>query len=173
MITTSTFRVIFICLLILISTRSISLAQKPRMAGERPSPEVRERLAMVKKWKMTEALDIGEEQANTFFPRLNSLEKLRTRHVEERREIFVRLKMVLDRQAGEEAVKEKDLQSLLDEFSTKEEKFTSELKAAQESVMEVLTMEQRAKYVIFEDMFQREILDILSKRKPVGRPMRD
>ena len=173
MIILSTLRATIICLLILISACSVSLAQKPRLTGELPSPEARERLEMVRKWKMTETLDIGEEQANTFFPRLNALEKLRTRHVEERREMFLKLKMVLERQSGEKAEKEKELQRLLDELSAKAEKFAADLKMAQESVMEALTVEQRAKYVIFEDMFQREILDILSKRKPAGKPRRN
>jgi Spy/CpxP family protein refolding chaperone len=141
----------------------VSFSQEPKYRHDHPSPEIREKVGMIKKWKMIEALEIGEEQTVRLFPRVNKLEELKVKHLEERRELLHRLKMVLDSSASEDRARK--IKELVEAHTKMEERYHSDLTDAREDVFAVLTVEQKAKYLLFEELFQKQLIDILSERR--------
>ncbi len=54
---------------------SMTLTAQPDRKRRPPMDHPGQRLEMMKMWRLTEELDLSEEQAGKFFPRYNALEK--------------------------------------------------------------------------------------------------
>ena len=125
------------------------------------SPRDRERLNTIKMWKLTEFLELSEQQAEKFFPRHRSQQQEIDTIQEKRRE----LNDEFHRKISEGEVKERDIDRFLEEVS-RLDRSRIDLRARRSAEMkDVLTVEQRAKFVVFDDYFVRQI------RRGLGRDM--
>lgn len=125
-------------------------------------PEEREpNPGMVIKWKLTEFLDITEEQAETFFPRVNTLENDLKSLREKDKELFKELNEMID----EEKVSSKKVDKILDELYTNEEKRLQLKRDHIKNMDDILSPEQMAKYVAFERSFKHRLKDRFREKK--------
>lgn len=125
-------------------------------------PEEREpNPKMVIKWKMTEFLDITEKQAEKFFPRVNALEK----ELKVLRDMDQNLHKELNDMLDDGSVNSNKVDNIIDELYSIEEKRMRLKKDHIKSMDDVLTPEQRAKYVAFERSFRHRLKDKLRDKK--------
>ena len=122
------------------------------------SPEGR--LEMMKMWKMTEMLELSEEQASRFFPRYSSLEKeLRNISVQQRT-LLIEMKKMTGEKHG---ITEKELENITTKIFNLEQDKTEKKQEFFEGLDQVLSTDQRAKYYGFEIWFKEEIRQGLKK----------
>ncbi len=114
----------------------------------------------VKIWRITQELDLTTEQAEKFFPRLHEFSKIEREFHDERMHILTELAKLLEKNAAEEEIT-KVINRYDDVYRKKSENEIQKL----EEMWQVLTPVQRAKYVIFEEKFIKEIRDMIREIK--------
>ncbi|RKZ26482.1 hypothetical protein DRQ26_04350 [bacterium] len=126
------------------------------MMPDKSDPEIMERIETVKMWKLTEALDLSEEQAAKLFPVMNRANKRRKEIKSRQMELFGVLRDALD--SGADST---ELLSILDEMTDLKNQecelqidFLSQIK-------QILSPEQQAKYVMFEVEFKKRMMQLL------------
>jgi hypothetical protein len=134
--------------------------------------KVKERIEMIRMWKMIEILDLSREQSEKLLPVLDEIEKKRKGLFEERGGFMVELKKTLRGENPDEDV----LKALMGNL----EKNRDELEVLNDSelseVDKILTTVQQARYIIFKESFERELRGIIRdvrEKNPAQRPPRD
>jgi len=127
---------------------------------------LRERIKMVRMWKLVESLDLTEEQSVVFFPLFNEHDSA----IDECRSDMQRLMSRMQEELEKSEPSEKELTVLIDSLS-----FLRELQYEKESqfyekLKEILTVKQQAELVIFQRNFMREIRELIEAgiRHPRG-----
>ena len=128
------------------------------------SPEGR--LEMMKMWKMTEMLELSEEQASRFFPRYSSLEKELRNISGQQRTLLIEMKKMTGEKHG---ITEKELENITTKIFNLEQDKTEKKQEFFEGLDQVLSTDQRAKYYGFEIWFKEEIRQGLKKRGGIGK----
>lgn len=122
-----------------------------------PRERVREQIETIRMWKLTAALNLSQEQSMRFFPLFNQWESKQRQLGRERDRLLEELKAVLKR----EKPKEKEIRDLLiklEENQTEREKGQKDFWV---QASEILTIRQRAEYLIFQRDFERRIREIV------------
>ena len=122
-----------------------------------PRERVREKIETIRMWKLTAALNLSQEQSMRFFPLFNQWESKQRQLGRERDRLLEKLKAVLKR----EKPKEKEIRELLiklEENQTDREKGQKDFWV---QASEILTIRQRAEYLIFQRDFERRIREIV------------
>ena len=153
-------------LVVLFLTFSFLLFGKTLFAQEPPGhpfPEkgkrerVKEEIETMKMWKMLEALDLSQEQSDKFLPIWRELQKAQKVFRERRENLFRMLEMAL----MEEKAKEVKIKDILFQLE-KERIFLDEVQSRfREKAKEILTIEQQAKLLLFEERFEKRMMDII------------
>lgn len=129
---------------------------------ESDSRDPREIIEKVRIYRLTKELDLSTEQAIEFFPKLNELHKIDSEFRRRRQEILVHLKDLLGTGAPDMEIKEslgayeKILRDRVERQITK-----------MREIQTMLTPSQQAKYLIFQDEFEREIREMIKEVKRV------
>jgi Spy/CpxP family protein refolding chaperone len=136
--------------------------QKPRAGNQRgrmrqpqhmDPARMRERVNAMKIWKLTEYLELTEEQAGPFFARLRV-------HEDEAAEINRRKKQLyreFQEQIDKGGVKSKDVDRYLEETAKLEQSHIELRTQHIQSMEDILTEEQMAKFAVFQERFRREL----------------
>jgi hypothetical protein len=128
---------------------------------ESDSKDPREIIEKVRIYRLTKELDLNTEQAIEFFPKLNELRKIENEFRERRREILVHLKELL---GGGGAHDKEILESLGAYEKILLERVERQIEKMKE-IQTMLTPSQQAKYLIFQDEFEREIREMIKEVK--------
>ncbi len=119
-----------------------------------PGPgEGRRLIETIKIWKMTEALELSEDQAAKLFPKLTQLEI-------SRREFYRRqqlLRMDLTRLLKQRPFRDQDIKTRLDELDRAEDDFKGRERAVKAELRSILSLEQQARLALFEERFEAEM----------------
>jgi hypothetical protein len=142
-------RLIMICLVPWLCTLQLQ-AQPGPDPGRRPY----ERIERWKKVRMIEFLDLSEEQSARFFARLNEHEKKRRTFQEEETEALDRLERLLRNRASESEYPEA-FSAVLEA----REKVGAEERAFFQGLDDLLSVEQRAKFLLFQRQFELQLRD--------------
>lgn len=154
-------------LLWLLSPVSEAVAQPLAPAAPRsPSvPEGRRLIETIKIWKMTEALNLNEDQAAKLFPKLAQLEA-------SRREFQRRQRLLRDELAEllkQRPLRDEEIKTRLDQLDRAETDFRGHEQAIRGGLRSILSLEQQARLALFEDRFETEmrsvILDLRQRRR--------
>jgi Spy/CpxP family protein refolding chaperone len=114
----------------------------------------------IRMWRFTQELDLSTEQAAVLFPKLNELRKIEKNYNEEKRQVLVELRGLLSRDASDIA-----LTKVLSRYETlNRQKMEMQIEKTKE-IMVILTPVQQARYLIFEDEFNREIREMIREVK--------
>ena len=142
---------------ILIIVPASLYAQRPGGQFERMNKPRREQIEMLRIWKMTEELDLSEQQAEKFFPKLRSEDKENEKLVVRRGKIFRELHDKVKN--GEMNAKELDkaidnLTEIQINIIQKNAKFIRDMEG-------VLSFDQQAKLIIFRHRFRERMVDMM------------
>jgi Spy/CpxP family protein refolding chaperone len=136
-------------------------------APDDPPPvreEVERRIEVAWTWRLTDAVDLTTEQAEKVFPLLRSFRDERRKLTREKDEILGELSAYL--QTGE--VDEARVDEILQDLSEiHDDLHRLELDQVQE-LRRILSTEQVARFIVFQDQFKRTIREIVEERR--GRP---
>ena len=133
----------------------------PPMGPGPGGQQMMERWETLRIWKLTEFLDLNEEQAAKFFPALQnfrtSMEELDSAEASLQRVIIEEIQSgnvnqrFVDRQ-------KKEILNLRDKRTELEQEFLN-------SLPEYLSPEQQARYLVFEQRFQQALKNLIQRRR--------
>jgi hypothetical protein len=129
---------------------------------------VEERVEMLRKWRVLEALDPSEEVANRLLPLLSSADR-RERDLSHQRE---RLIGELRRTLEGDARNEERLRGVLDALEVTERERCAARETLNRELAEMLNARQRARLVLALEEFHREVRDLIARvrRPPADHP---
>jgi len=120
----------------------------------RPGPgEGRRLIETIKIWKMTEALNLTEDQAAKLFPKLTQLEA-------SRREFHGRQRLLRDALAEllrQRPLREIEIKTRLEELDRIEIDFKGRERSVMGELRFILSLEQQARLALFEERFEMEM----------------
>lgn len=170
-----TKRMLVIAMTAAIVLPSMGLAQPPagrHMREKRHGTEIEARMHTMKIWKLTEELDLSEEQAARFFPIMNELENQLEEIHQERRQTLEKLGDLVwkaDADAGK-------INEQLDQLEVLAQKQIELRKQFRKDVSDVLDPAQMGKMVLFNHQFPAVVRDMIQEfedrqvpRSPPGR----
>ena len=138
--------------------------------GQEPPPmdeeEPRRLIETVRIWRMTQELDLSEEQILQFFPKLKNLEDMERHRAETKAKVIRELDELL--KADKPSLPA--LQKKMAEVERVDEEFDKKAAKVKDEIKSVLSVEQQAKLLVFRFKFQREMRDII--REIRGHPRR-
>jgi hypothetical protein len=113
-------------------------------------------LEAIKIWKLMDVLELNDEQMVSFLPKLKQMEKHRREAFAEKREMLINLKELVKKDASEKKLRN-SINNIVDfEFKCNKEELDLKKQA-----MSSLSLEQQAKFLIFEARFEEEIRKII------------
>lgn len=113
-----------------------------------------ERIEQLRKVRLIEMLDMKEEQSVRFFARLKEHDAMRHELMQQKDEAFDKIEKLLQDHASPE-----EYSPVFEEAASFDAKMLSERKKFFDSLSDILSVEQRAKFLIFERKFERELRD--------------
>lgn len=132
------------------------------VAQEEEANDPRAIIEKIRIYRLTKELDLTTEQAIEFFPRLNELQKIDKDFRAQQVEILANLRELVERRA-----KDSEIQQTLSRYEALfKEKVDRQLRKLKE-IRKLLTPEQQAKYLIFQDEFERDIRQMIKEVKKI------
>jgi hypothetical protein len=116
-------------------------------------------------WKLTEVLNLTDEEMPVFFTRLKELDE---KEVELVREEQRGVREIADLLQKEDA-SEEDLRHALDRYEQNRANLTEEIGNLRRETLSVLDAKQRCEYVVFEHRFRAELRDMIERAREFGR----
>ncbi|MGQ9705421.1 MAG: hypothetical protein ACUVWP_00250 [bacterium] len=144
----------------LVSLTIIAYSQNP-FEKEMDRAKIEEKLELLKIWKLTEVLDLEYEQTAEFFSLYKQFKESRRRHLKERMELVEKLRE--DIKSGN--ITETSVNNYNEFIVELKEKLIEDEKNIISQMDDVLTPVQMAKFIIFEETFQEEMLGMIKKMK--------
>lgn len=129
----------------------------------------REIIEKVRIYKLTEALDLTEEQTTKFFPHLKEMRKTEQEFQKQRLELIQKLRDLIKNNAPEQ-----EIVNVLNKFQEIHKKRMAAQMKEIEDLRQILTPVQQAKFMIFQEDFEREIRELIREvRKGHHKPPED
>jgi len=119
-----------------------------------PPPEHRERrmLEAVRVTRMTEMLELSNQQISRFFPKLKQMEESQREVRKKHRALVVQLEELMIRKA-----KDQELKAKLDSLDKLQKETLKNMEKIHQELDAMLTIQQRAMWRIFDQNFDEEI----------------
>jgi len=133
----------------------------PEASAERP----RDLIHTYRVWKLTEILDLSDEQMPVFFSRLKEIDEKEAELLEDERGALREIGDLLN----DEEVDETKLEKALARHSEIQRKRLEEVGRLRDEAASVLSVRQRAQYVVFEQRFRSELHKVIEKAKDLER----
>jgi len=137
--------------------------------GRHRRADVEARVRTMKIWKMTEELNLSEDQAAKFFPMQNQMEN-KMDEIDQDRQIKM---MELDNEVWKEKPDGKKINDLMEKLETLEKSMLDLRLKFRQDVRGVLTPEQMGKMVLFHQRFpdmMRDAIQDYERRQDSGSP---
>lgn len=139
--------------------------EQPKPDREQPRPErermekIRQKMEFLRNWKLMDELKLDEAAASKFFSTLKSYDERDRKLMDEGFDLVKQLKNAIDQGKNNE----KELQSLINKMRANLEAQQNLKLQRLDAVKGLLTIEQQAKYVLFELNFKREMIGLAGK----------
>jgi hypothetical protein len=130
----------------------------PWRGGRGLHEKVGERIQMMRMMKMTEALRMDRDQAARFFAAENQYEENKRRLRREYQEDVQRLRTILMRDT---TPPERDLREIVSRIKSRKKEINDLSLRQTEETMNLLKLDQQARYIIFHIDFRREMEDLI------------
>jgi hypothetical protein len=132
------------------------------IAQENDTDDPRAIIEKIRIYRLTKELDLTTEQAILFFPRLNELRKIDTDFRTEQKAVLDDLRVLIQNEG-----QDKEIMESLNRYEViLKDKVERQLGKMNE-IRKMLTPSQQAKYLIFQDDFEREIRRMIKEVKRV------
>jgi Spy/CpxP family protein refolding chaperone len=155
--------------------------ERPRDAGEfSPEPgqggppseerreEVRKKIEAVRIWRLTEELNLDTDTSAKLSSLLSSLEQKRRTIMREQMEAMRDLRSMLKAAKPDEA----KIKPLLEKLEKNHHEMQGVRDQEAKGLKGILTVEQQARFLVFQQEFQREMRDMISGARPKGQGRR-
>lgn len=140
-----------------------------RPMDEERREELRERIELIWMWKLTEELDLTQEEGATIFPILRQYEEKQRTLRHENRELVRELDQLIKANASEG-----ELKKVIRALAENEKKFHEVQEEGFQKLEKILPVEKQARYIVFQAEFRHEIHGLLREargtRRGPGRP---
>jgi Spy/CpxP family protein refolding chaperone len=166
-----TFGRIFILAVIigLFALPALSFDREQRRPDREKMERIREKMEFLRNWKMMDELKLDEATATKFFSAMKGFDKRNRKIMDEGFDLVKQLKSIVEKGNSSE----KEMQALIAKLRANMEAEQNLKLQRVDAVKELLTVEQQAKYILFELSFKREMAGIAGKAlNRVSRPMR-
>jgi hypothetical protein len=121
-------------------------------AGDRPY----DRIENLRKVRLVEVLELKEEQSVRFLARMNEHDNARRNLVKERGDALDRLERLVRNKADDS-----EFEKAFADVAAVDDRLTAERKAFSAGLSDILTPTQRAKMLIFERRFEKELREAM------------
>jgi len=118
----------------------------------------RDIIEKVRIYRLTEELDLTEEQAVKFFTRLKELRKIEKDYHKTKAEILIELRNLL-KSGGDDD----EILAVIKKYEDLNKEKSIGQKKQFEEIKKILTPTQQASYLIFQDEFEREIREMIKE----------
>jgi len=148
-------------LLVLTALAVAAASAQPRHgAGEMPGSErAMEMIRAMRIVRMRERLNLSEDQVAALLSRLSRCDSLMISHRKAQAEDFNLLKEELAKRKPSES----KLKEIMDRLKKREAEHHEQMRKLRDEMFDVLTVEQQARFVIFEVEFEREIRGFIKR----------
>ena len=147
--------------LILISALTIIpfslFAQRPGGQIDRMNKPRRQQIEMLRIWKMTEELDLSEQQAEKFFPKLRNEDK----KIEELENQRQKLYRELSKDVKKGAIDAKDLDKTIDNLTEIQTNIIQKHAKFIRDMDGILSTDQQAKLILFRHKFRERMVGMM------------
>jgi hypothetical protein len=123
--------------------------------------EAQKMMESLKIWKITEELGVDEKLSEKLFPRVRELEAARHKLFEELEKSLDELKSLTNQTPIDEA----KLSVTIDRFKKLREANEKKISESIDKVLELLTIEQKAKFLIIDQEFPHRVREFLRNRE--------
>lgn len=135
--------------------------QRAEQLGQRlPREQLAKRIKQLQMWKLTERLNLTEEQSMKFFPRYNRYQDDLTDAVQNLQQRLARLQ-----ELNQSNAKESDLDNEIKAVISERKQVSDVLPKYLGEFREVLTAKQTADLILFERDFLRDITEALERAR--------
>jgi hypothetical protein len=119
--------------------------------------QAKEIIDAYKVWKLTDVLDLSEEDMPVFFSRVRKIGEAEEGHRREQREAVKEINDLLEAGASDS-----ELESALREYEEMRFKHWEEIQSLRSEAASMLTVKQRCQYTVFEERFRNEIRKMIN-----------
>lgn len=147
---------IFLCSYFMISIGFPVWGQQGKEIKQ-PHEKTRERIRMIKMWKLTETLKLDREEAARFFALTNQYEENKRKLRGNLQEDIQRLRVVMQ----ELIPQEREMKELLSRIKARQRDLQEMGRKQTEEEMHLLKTEQQARYVLFQIDFHRDMENMI------------
>lgn len=159
----------FFLVLILVAGFGMYSSAEPPEDIERPSSKeqmekVRKRIETLRMWRLTEALNLDEKTSTQVFPLVGKYDKKRTEIEQSLRSSMKELRKSLKEN------REGNLKSILDKIEENHKALQRIKEEEWAELKKIFTIEQQARFILFQQEFDREIRGIISEAREKRRP---
>lgn len=156
------FKIFFVVLLVA-GFSTVSLAEPQEDIEKQPSKEqmekVRKRIETLKMWRLSDALDLDEKTSTSLFPLLSRYDRKRAEIEQSLRGSMKDLRESLREK------REGNLKNILDKLEENHKALQRIKEEEWSEIKKILTLEQQARFVIFQQEFEREIRKIIAEAR--------
>ena len=122
-----------------------------------PKEKTKERLQMIKMWRLTEVLKLDQDSAARFFALDNHFEETKNRIRKDMHEDVQRLRSIM----RDSYPPERELRELVTRLKNRKKDLDEVSQRQINDEMNLLRLDQQAQYILFQIDFRREMEDIL------------
>lgn len=156
--------VVLLLAVVVVTPVDTALSQpRPLMRHMKGRADRIEKLRAIRIWKMTEYLNLTEEQSARFFPRLRkNEEKIKEKH-REKQILLDEIDRLIKEKDGK--LTEQDVRKYIGKLNQINQEIVKLKTSFIIESSDILTPEQQLKCMIFDDRFRNQMMRILSERE--------
>lgn len=151
-----------ICVALLLAGMVIASAG---IYGAEAQTNSRDMIHAYRVWKLTEVLELSDEEMPVFFSRLKQLEEKEAELVRQEQKGVREISELLQR----EDVREQDLRRALGGHEQSRAQLLEEIRNLKVEALSMLDTRQKCNYVVFEHRFRAELRDMIDRARELGR----
>lgn len=119
----------------------------------------------VRIYRLTQELDLTTEEAMQFFPKLNEIQKIDKEFRKKKTAALHELRNLLENEASDQ-----EILKVITQYRNDYHKKLEDQKKKLDEIRKILTPVQQAKYLIFQETFEREIREMIKAVKKHRQP---
>jgi hypothetical protein len=123
--------------------------------------KIRERIELIRMWKLTDELDLNEETGANLFPLLRKYDEKWMELQRERRNIMKELRKAVE----DEATSDEEIEAAMENAEENAAAVSDLLRQQRQELKGILLPRQQAKFILFQRKFQREIRKIIAEAR--------
>ena len=119
--------------------------------------KVKERIEMIRMWKMMDVLDLSREQSEKFLPALEEIENRRREIFQERVKTMKELRETVRGENPDESA----VVDMMRRLEKNHDSLEALDKEERKEIADILTPVQQGRYIVFKENFERELRNII------------